>query len=611
MSSFALAQTAQVTGELKENHKITLTWTGPSLSEAKSTYTDYRLDVTFVAPSGRTYVVPGYFAADGSASETSSDTGDQWRAHFMPTEQGTFTYTASFKTGTNVATQSDSSGGTATAFHGDTGSFTIGATDKSGLDFRAKGKLEYVGEHFLQWSDGDFFVKSGTNSPEVFLEYSEFDNTPRNVKRNFPARTYSAHISDWNAGDPTWQTDKGKGIIGAVNYMGEVGINAIYFLTMSVYGDNDTVFPWITIDDNYIYDVSKLDQWQILFDHMMTQGVMVHFILTEGENQNLFEFTEGGGTFTDNRKIYYREMVARFGYLNAITWNIGEENGWNRSSTYGLANTTQQRLDFANFIRNLTYYNDHITVENGPTSSDAIFPPLLGMNDFTGASVQGGWNNYSHGRARILRYVGESSDLNKKWVVTYDEPYTGGTTQPDQKSFREYVIWGTLTAGGAGNEFYIGGGQDFRLEDFTPYQAYWDQQRIAREFFEQNNIPYTEMVNRDELVNSGTWCLAKDFDTYVVYLRNGGVPTITISGEYSVDWFNPRTGQFATGAVTQISGGTNVSLGAPPSETNLDWVVLLKNTQTGPIAVTGVEIEQATITVGSGNTFQATANVLP
>lgn len=210
LSSFALAQTAQVTGELKENHKITLTWTGPSLSEAKSTYTDYRLDVTFVAPSGKTYVVPGYFAADGSASETSSDSGDQWRAHFMPTEQGTFTYTASFKTGTNVATQNDSSGGTATAFHGDTGSFSIGATDKSGLDFRAKGKLEYVGEHFLQWSDGDFFVKSGTNSPEVFLEYSEFDNTPRNVKRNFPARTYSAHISDWNAGDPTWQTDKGK-----------------------------------------------------------------------------------------------------------------------------------------------------------------------------------------------------------------------------------------------------------------------------------------------------------------------------------------------------------------------------------------------------------------
>ena len=606
----AFGQSVTISGELKANHKVTLTWNGPNLSESKATFTDYRLDVTVVSPSGKNFVVPGYFAADGNAAESSSNTGNKWRIHFLPLETGTYTYSASFKTGTNIATLPNPGAGSGLSFDGDSGSFSVSASDKSGVDFRAKGKLEYVGEHFLKWTSGEYFYKSGTNSPEVFLEYSEFDNTPNNTKRNFPPRTYGPHINDWVSGDPTWQGQKGKGIIGAVNYLSSVGVNAHYFLTMSVYGDNDTVYPWITIDDNYIYDVSKLDQWQIVFDHMMSKGVMVHFILTEGENQNLFEFTDGGGTFANNRKIYYREMVSRFGYLNAITWNVGEENGWNRNDTYGKANTDAQRIAFADYIRELTFYNDHITVENGPTSSDAIFPPLIGQNDYTGASIQGRFNTLSQGRPRILRYLDESSVVGKKWVVTYDEPYTGGLEFPNEADYREFVIWGTLTAGGAGSEFYVGNGQDFKLEDFAPYINYWNQMRIAREFLELNNLPFHQMENRDEIVTNG-WCLGKDFDTYIIYLPNGGTTSINITGDYSLKWFDPRTGVLTQGSVTEVSTGENVSLGTAPYQTTEDWVILLQNNQSGPIAVTGVNITQSDLTIAAGNSYQLSAQVLP
>ena len=93
---------AVITGELRKWHKITLTWDGPSTSETASPnpFSDYRLDVTFRGPSGQTYVVPGYFAADGNAAETSAVQGAKWRAHISPDEVGTWTYSVSFRAGT-------------------------------------------------------------------------------------------------------------------------------------------------------------------------------------------------------------------------------------------------------------------------------------------------------------------------------------------------------------------------------------------------------------------------------------------------------------------------------------------------------------------------------
>ena len=38
--------------------------------------------------SGKRHTVPGFFAADGKAAETSAKAGNQWRAHFAPDETG-------------------------------------------------------------------------------------------------------------------------------------------------------------------------------------------------------------------------------------------------------------------------------------------------------------------------------------------------------------------------------------------------------------------------------------------------------------------------------------------------------------------------------------------
>ena len=91
-----------ITGELKKWHKVTLTFDGPETSEdaAFNPFMGYRLNVVFThKASGKSYKVPGYFAADGNAGESSVTSGNKWRVHFAPDETGEWTYKVDFRKG--------------------------------------------------------------------------------------------------------------------------------------------------------------------------------------------------------------------------------------------------------------------------------------------------------------------------------------------------------------------------------------------------------------------------------------------------------------------------------------------------------------------------------
>ena len=259
--------------------KLTLTLEGPQTNEnaTPNPFTDYRVDAIFTSPSNKQYRVPGFYAADANAAHTHATSGNLWKILFSPNELGNWHYKLSFVKGHNIASvtfnmaNNEQSAG---FFDQQIGEFNVTASAKlpSIKDFKRKGKLEYVNKPYLQFSGSkEYFLKAGANSPEVLLGFSGFDDTP--TKRN-----YQAHIKHWQNNDPTWKTtnteadnsshQSSKGIIGLINYLASLNINAYYFLTMNAYGDGDQVWPWLSKTQTTRYDVSKLAQWDIVFSHM-------------------------------------------------------------------------------------------------------------------------------------------------------------------------------------------------------------------------------------------------------------------------------------------------------------------------------------------------------
>jgi len=173
--------TAIISGDLFRWHTVTASFAGPDTSEqaALNPFLDLRLDVTLTNdPSGDSWVVPGFYAADGDAADTGASTGGVWQSRFTPPEEGLWHVAASFRCGTGVAVADGPTPGDPAAFDGAIGSFTIGPSPATGRDFRSMGHLEYTGERYLRFSGTDEpFLKGGADSPENLLGYIDFDDT--------------------------------------------------------------------------------------------------------------------------------------------------------------------------------------------------------------------------------------------------------------------------------------------------------------------------------------------------------------------------------------------------------------------------------------------------
>jgi len=588
-----LSADAQVvlSGQLKKWHKVTLTLeSGITLSEtvAPNPFTDYRLNVTFTN-GAKTYTVPGFFAGDGNAANTRATSGTKWRVHFSPDATGTWNYTVSFRAGSFVSVSDNVNAGTAVApLNGLTGSFSITPTDKSGFDFRGKGRLEYVGEHHLRFAEtGEYYLKGGCNSPENFLAYWEFDGTYDNggiaTTLTNGLHRYSTHVSDWHTGDPVWQNGEGKGIIGSLNYLASQEVNAMYFLTNNITGDGDDVWPYVSHNeaDFTRFDVSKLDQWETVFAHADSVGIMLHFVMQERENQMLLDNGDVGNT----RKLYYREMLARFSHHLAITWNMGEENGWDYQGRG--AQTDQQRRDMATYFKTHDPYKSFVVIHTYTDDVDLIYQPLLGYPDYDGMSIQMALTNVHD---FTINWIDNSDASGKKWVVCHDETVAGvdpNGTGTNQGNLREQVLWAHYMAGGGGVEWYFGM-SEINTENFRNYSGMWGYTRKAMYFF-KNYLPFWQMQSNDGITSNTTdYVFELPGRIYAVYSRFANSTNITLpAGSYTVKWFDPTNANWnlLNGSVTSVQGGGSVYLGNPPSSNN-DWAILVTSNFSASLNVT-------------------------
>ena len=608
LSSLSADESVAITGALQPWRTVTLTLDGPSASESDTDpnpFTDIRFEVRFRHESGSPeYLVPGYFAADGNAANTSATAGNKWRAHLSPDQSGRWSYTVSFRRGRLAALDRKASSEAVMPFDGMTGTFTIDSIPQGSDSPRDRGRLEYVGRRYLQFAQSkEYFLKAGADAPETLLGYADFDGTIAR-KKNVPLKTWSPHIRDWHAGDPTWKDGKGKGLVGAINYLSGKGCNAFSFLTYNAGGDGDNVWPFAERDDKRHYDCSKLDQWGIVFEHATNRGMYLHFKMQETENDDnrhgkrkgkVRESLDGGELGVD-RKLYCRELVARFAHNLALNWNLGEEN----------TQSTEEQRAMAEYIRELDPYDHLIVVHTFPDQQDKVYEPLLGDGSvLRGCSLQNSHIKDTH--SQTVKWVERSAEAGQPWVVAFDESGSAAHGQaPDlgyqgfegkdqtgkfiytQHEVRHQTLWGTLMAGGAGVEYYFGyrfPENDLLAEDWRSRDQSWDYCRIALEFFRDDSIPFAKMDNHDELVgnpkhDNSCYCFAKPGEIYLVYQPNAEKRSLNLeghSGTFQVHWFNPREGgELKTGTVTTIKGGKSQSLGKPSENADRDWLAVIR-----------------------------------
>lgn len=395
LSTLTALKAQKIEGELKKWHKVTLVFDGPECSETDkfNPFLNYRLNVTFEhVASRKKYLIPGYFAADGNAGETSATSGNKWKVHFSPDETGEWNYSVEFVKAEWAAIRNWRNKDLPSGDYMDkkTGKFSIAPTDKTGKDFRAHGRLQYLGEGYLKFAEtNEYFFKCGPDAPENFLAYYAFDGDFANdSQKDNLVKKWEPHLKDWKEGDPTWKNGKGKEIIGALNYLASKGMNSVSFLTNNINGDDRNVFPYIDYDTWDRFDCSRLDQWEIVFTHARENGIFLHFKTLEHENQGLFD----NGAIGVNTKLYYRELISRFGHHLALNWNLCEEIGdWADQGTPSMPLDVNQRRALSEYIYETDAYHHHMVIHNGEW-----YTPMYGeLSKLTGASLQTSREDFS------------------------------------------------------------------------------------------------------------------------------------------------------------------------------------------------------------------------
>ena len=546
LAAESAGRTYKITGQLKKWHRIAVDFKGPGTSEMSTDpnpFLDYRLQVSFTSPGGRTYNVPGFYAGEGNGGGS----GNIWRVCFSPGEVGEWSFIASFRQGPQVAVSFDAIAGESTAFDGCRGLFSVEGYDENTPGFLKWGRLEYIGAHYLKFHDGPYWLKGGNDTPEDLLAYKGFDNTHGAEHR------YTEHVQDWNPGDPDWNNGAGKGIIGFLNYMAEEHVNSIYFMPNNIGGDGKNVWPYAgkiepkgnPDNDNLHFDIGKLHQWEIVFDHAQRKGIFLHFVLNEAEELNKRELDNS--ELGVERKLFYRELIARFGHHLALQWNLCEE--------YNLLFKISPELakEYAGYIQAVDPYDHPIAIHHAGNAVKAL-EPFLGDKRFAVTSFQ----------TRDIDVVEKWRVLSKEagvpHVIGMDEFFPDKATPENADRHRMQYIWPIYLSGGQ-LEFILD--ELLKTEDFRKYEKHWRYMWYARKFMEEN-LPFWEMHPADELVvDEGTVQIdlgdnktlearaevfAKPGHVYAVYLPTGN-PSGTINlerfnGVYSFRWYNPRTGEF-------------------------------------------------------------------
>jgi hypothetical protein len=592
---------------------VTLSVEGPQMDEREgdNPFTDVRLDVTFAQGKSK-WTVPGYFLGCKNTADNGCTSGNIWQAHFLPMHKGNYEWSVRFRRGKDIVFEEY--GGEKLV--GDTakGSFTVSAQQRDPI--KARGIVHYTGERYYRYSgDNSIFFKFGPDAPENMLAFDDFDATTNYKSLR---KSWQHHAEDFSpdAKPYLWaRGKKGKNLLGMMRYVANQKMNAISALTWNTSGDDRNVFPHLlavsateyeamervdqwrkgVVQDRF--DISKLAQWQRAFAYADSLGLHLNIKLQEQENDRLMDDGAHGRT----RKIYLREMIARFGHYLAVTWNMGEENS-QRPAELALSSF---------YIDALDAYNRPIVLHTFPNQKERYRPYLGEASAINGLSLQ---SNLIPARDEMARWRMESDLARRSWVLSWDEqgPAKGGIGVDEEypvaklpskrqeivarNTARREVIWNALTSGANGGEAYYGyqtGCTDLDCQDHRTRANLWKDAAVALDFFRKHiGSSGLSMRNFDELTqrDDNDYVFADPGRAYVIYKTQKPVALQMpgMEGRFTVVWYDAINGgalqkgslaEFALNpgfdAIT-IDPVPMAQIGDPPKEGSGEWVALVK-----------------------------------
>jgi hypothetical protein len=188
-------------GTFKPWTKVEIILLGPDSDgmDPESNPFEKEVDVEFTSPSGQTYIVPAFFDGDGAGGMS----GNIWKVRFSPETPGDWR----FETSSQEVKLNSYVG----VFEVLVPSECEDAGDEL-QDLSCFGRLEHTGGHYLQFQNGDYWIKAGVDDPENFI---------------------GSALGDWDAKKS------------AIDYLSSKGVNSIYVITNNIEGDRNDTWPWV------------------------------------------------------------------------------------------------------------------------------------------------------------------------------------------------------------------------------------------------------------------------------------------------------------------------------------------------------------------------------
>ena len=497
--------------------KVEVSFTGPPSAglDPESNPFEIIVDIKLESPDGNVILLPAFYDGDGFGGLD----GDVWKFRYSTVETGLWHYTVMSEE---------------TILDGTQGSFEVVLNPECDLeynlteDLRCKGHLGHTGGYYLQFQDGESWIKTGLDDPENFL---------------------GTAFGDWDAKRSQ------------LDLLSQLGINSIYVITNNIDGDRRDTWPWVGETEAQVktnpdrFDVAKLQEWEDLFSYAQQKGIVLHLVLNDDSAWRGYD-----------EQLYIREMVSRFGHHPGIIWNVGEE----ANEIY----SDQEQETFAALIKELDPFDHPVTVHRKSPW------PFLGNKTFNLASIQMGDGSSDFSTSELMDYNKiviehreRSNQLGNPIPIMIDEtPRITEINENVQNKFRTQVLYPIYLGGGNFELHYrdaYGQNGSVTIDDLRPLI-----QDMVNLRFVLEPLPVLEMLPCNQLLsNPDNLCFGDPDSVMVIYLPGGGSETIDltqINGNFKTHWIDPQSGESEEPGMVQ--SGELVSITAPSDQ---DWLLLL------------------------------------